>query len=161
MTPLRLDNLRELIGPAAESAGYELVDLEWVTELGRQVLRLFIDKSGGVSHEDCEIVSREVSALLTHAVRSVDVVARYGGEEFVVVLPETGEEGAVVFAERIRERIAEQSFGVSEGVRLPITASIGVATFPAPAVDSVDDLFASADAALYRAKAEGRNRVKT
>jgi two-component system cell cycle response regulator len=46
-------------------------------------------------------------------------------------------------------------------VHLPITASIGVATFPAPAVDSVEDLFASADAALYRAKADGRNRVRT
>ncbi len=106
---------------------------------------------------------REIAALLHHAVRSVDVVARYGGEEFVVVLPETAEPGAVAFAERIRERIEQQFFAVvgSEtpaGLRL--TASIGVATFPTPKVDSAEDLFAQADAALYRAKAEGRNRVR-
>ena len=104
---------------------------------------------------------REVAALLAHAVRSVDVVARYGGEEFVIVLPETREEGAVAFAERIRERIAEHAFAQADGSRLAITASIGVAAFPAPAVDSVEDLFAAADAALYRAKAGGRNRVRT
>jgi two-component system cell cycle response regulator len=46
-------------------------------------------------------------------------------------------------------------------VRLNISASIGVATFPAPRVESVEDLFARADAALYRAKADGRNRVRT
>ena len=115
----------------------------------------------GHGHLVGDEVLREVATLLAHAVRSVDVVARYGGEEFVVVLPETGREGAVAFAERIRERIAEQTFGHGAGARLPITASIGVATFPTPGVDTVEDLFASADAALYRAKADGRNRVRT
>jgi two-component system cell cycle response regulator len=107
-----------------------------------------------------DAVLREVAALLSHEIRSVDVVARYGGEEFVVVLPETGEEGAVAFAERIRERIAAQTFGGDEAAGLSLTASIGVATFPAPGVDGVEELFARADAALYRAKAEGRNRVR-
>jgi two-component system, cell cycle response regulator len=109
---------------------------------------------------------REVAALLQHAVRSVDVVARYGGEEFVIVLPETAEAGAVAFAERIRERIEDQSFAVigspvagAPGLRM--TASIGVATFPSTRVDSAEDLFGQADAALYRAKAEGRNRVRS
>jgi two-component system, cell cycle response regulator len=108
---------------------------------------------------------REVALLLQHAVRSVDVVARYGGEEFVVVLPETAEVGAVAFAERIRERIEAQPFAVigaegsSGGLRL--TASIGVATFPSVRVDTAEDLFAQADAALYRAKADGRNCVRT
>jgi two-component system cell cycle response regulator len=109
---------------------------------------------------------REVAALLQHAVRSVDVVARYGGEEFVVVLPETAEGGATAFAERIRERIEAQLFtviagpGTGIGAALRLTASIGVATFPSPRVDSAEDLFVQADAALYRAKAEGRNRVR-
>jgi two-component system cell cycle response regulator len=108
---------------------------------------------------------REVALLLQHAVRSVDVVARYGGEEFVIVLPETAEGGAVAFAERIRERIEQQPFAVigaegsSGGLRL--TASIGVATFPSVRVDTAEDLFAQADAALYRAKADGRNCVRT
>jgi len=108
---------------------------------------------------------REVAALLQHAVRSVDVVARYGGEEFVVVLPETAGAGATAFAERIRERIEAQSFVLGDasgtgGAGLRLTASIGVATFPSLRVDSAEDLFAQADAALYRAKAEGRNRVR-
>jgi two-component system cell cycle response regulator len=105
-------------------------------------------------------VLREVSSILRHAVRSVDVVARYGGEEFVVLLPETGEEGAVAFAERLRERIVSHTFLAGSRSPLSLTASIGVATFPAPRVESVEDLFARADAALYRAKAEGRNRVR-
>jgi two-component system, cell cycle response regulator len=105
-------------------------------------------------------VLREVSSMLRHAVRSVDVVARYGGEEFVVLLPETGEEGAVAFAERLRERIVSHTFLAGSRTPLSLTASIGVATFPAPRVESVEDLFARADAALYRAKAEGRNRVR-
>jgi len=104
---------------------------------------------------------REVAAMLRHAVRSVDVVARYGGEEFVVVLPETGEEGSIVFAERLRELIASHQFHVAGRPPLSLTVSIGVATFPAPRVESVEDLFARADAALYRAKADGRDTVRT
>jgi two-component system cell cycle response regulator len=103
-------------------------------------------------------VLRALSAVLRHEVRSMDVVARYGGEEFAVVLPETDEHGGIVFAERIRERIERESFGDGR-VSLALTASLGMATFPSPKVDSAEDLFARADAALYRAKAEGRNRV--
>jgi two-component system cell cycle response regulator len=102
-----------------------------------------------------------LAALLQHEVRSVDLVARYGGEEFVIVLPETREEGAVAFAERIRERIEMHPFQLLDGPTLQVTASIGVATFPAPRVATVEDLFMRADQALYRAKAEGRNRVRS
>ena len=103
---------------------------------------------------------RELAALLAESIRSVDVVARYGGEEFVIVLPETGLQGAVKFAERTRERIEKTPFvDVHGGVH--ITASIGVASFPGNEVETVDDLFARADEALYRAKAEGRNKVCT
>ena len=98
-------------------------------------------------------------AFLGLEARTVDVVARYGGEEFVVVLPETGRDGAVTVAERIRERIAAAELRGSNGTPLKVTASIGVALFPAPYVESTEDLFARADEALYRAKAEGRNQV--
>jgi two-component system cell cycle response regulator len=106
-------------------------------------------------------VLRDVASLLNVTVRSTDLVARYGGEEFLVVLPETDDEGASAFAERIRERIEQQPLtGRAEGANLRVTASIGVATFPAARIESVEDLFARADAALYRAKADGRNRVR-
>jgi two-component system, cell cycle response regulator len=105
-------------------------------------------------------VLRDTAELLRAAVRSADFVARYGGEEFVVVLPETSMDGAVVFAERLRERIASTLFQGGNGVSLNISVSVGVAIFPAPRIASVDDLLASADAALYRAKADGRNRVR-
>ena len=120
--------------------------------------KLVNDTHGHLVGDD---VLREVAALLQSAVRTVDIVARFGGEEFVVALPETGEEGAIAFAERIRERIASQPFGRAGRAGLTLTASIGVATFPSPRVESTEDLFARADEALYRAKADGRNRVCT
>jgi two-component system cell cycle response regulator len=105
-------------------------------------------------------VLREVAALLSESIRSVDVVARYGGEEFVVVLPETPLVGAVKFAERMRERMEQTAFVQSHG-GVHLTASIGVAAYPSPDLLLVDDLFARADEALYRAKADGRNKVCT
>lgn len=106
-------------------------------------------------------VLRQVGTLLAGAVRTIDVVARYGGEEFVVVLPETAPEGAVTFAERLRNSVAEQVFQLGNDRRFQLTCSIGVATFPSPRVASPEDLFATADEALYRAKSGGRNQVRT
>jgi two-component system, cell cycle response regulator len=106
-------------------------------------------------------VLMDVGALLQSAVRSVDVVARYGGEEFVIALPETGLAGATAFAERIRELVEEHTFAHAGGSDLRLTASVGVASFPSPGIESVEDLLAKADQALYRAKADGRNRVRT
>ena len=97
-------------------------------------------------------VLRQLGALLEEAVRKVDVVARYGGEEFVAILPETASEGGVVFAERLRERIAAQSFDIGSDRPVHLTVSIGIATFPSPRVATTEDFFARADEALYRAK---------
>ncbi|MCC6316382.1 MAG: diguanylate cyclase [Gemmatimonadaceae bacterium] len=105
-------------------------------------------------------VLMEMASLLQGAVRAVDVVARYGGEEFVVVLPETGTDGAMRFAERLRELIEAHAFSRGAGGTLQLTASIGVATFPSVGWETVEDFLAGADQALYRAKAEGRNRVR-
>lgn len=119
--------------------------------------KLINDTYGHLTGDDALV---EVAALLQRVVRAVDVVARYGGEEFVVVLPETGPSGAAAFAERLRELIESQSFASARGVPVRLTTSIGVAAYPGFGVESVEDLFAAADQALYRAKTEGRNRVR-
>jgi two-component system cell cycle response regulator len=106
-------------------------------------------------------VLRQLGTLLADAMRKVDVVARYGGEEFVAILPQTSHDGAVAFAERLRERIAAQQFIVGADHTVHLTVSIGIATFPSARVDSTEDLFARADEALYRAKSAGRNQVRT
>jgi two-component system cell cycle response regulator len=107
-------------------------------------------------------VLRSTARVLQREARNVDVVARFGGEEFVVVLPETGEEGAVRVADRIRARIAEQAVMPGAGYDTArVTASIGVASVPSSVVNAAEDLIALADQALYRAKAAGRNQVCT
>lgn len=106
-------------------------------------------------------VLRDVGQLLGDTIRSSDIVARYGGEEFLVLLPETDDAGAETFAERLRGAIEQRLFAsdsLAEPLRL--TASVGVAVYPAARIESVEDLFTRADAALYRAKADGRNRVR-
>ena len=103
-------------------------------------------------------VLQQLGDLLRRQVRTVDVVARYGGEEFVVVLPETDEEGAVVFAERLRVAVSENDFS-DAAEKLNATVSIGVAGTPGDNIGSGEDLIGSADKALYVAKANGRNQV--
>lgn len=106
-------------------------------------------------------VLRDVAKLLVDTIRVSDIVARYGGEEFLVLLPETDDAGAESFADRIRAAVEEHDFTDSgEHPQLRLTSSIGVAMYPAARIESVEDLFARADAALYRAKADGRNRVR-
>jgi two-component system, cell cycle response regulator len=106
-------------------------------------------------------VLRDVGQLLRNTIRASDIVARYGGEEFLILLPETDDEGAETFADRVRASMEQHLFASdSLGEPLRLTASIGVAMFPAARIESVEDLFSRADAALYRAKADGRNRVR-
>jgi two-component system cell cycle response regulator len=128
------------------------------------LLLLDLDHFKGVNDQYGHLVGddvlTEMGVLLQGAVRAVDIVARYGGEEFVVVLPETAADGATAFAERLRELVEEHPFTRGDDRALKLTASIGVATYPAPDIESVEDFFAQADQALYRAKAEGRNRVR-
>ena len=105
-------------------------------------------------------VLRQLANCIQSAVRTVDIVARYGGEEFVVILPETSPAGAMTFADRVRSGIESHEFPVGDGI-IRLTVSIGVSTFPAANIASADDLFASADAAMYRAKQDGRNQVRS
>ncbi|HET7585662.1 MAG TPA: diguanylate cyclase [Gemmatimonadaceae bacterium] len=122
----------------------------------------FKDVNDRYGHLAGDEVLRCVVRVLQREARSVDFVARYGGEEFVVVLPETSAEGAFALAERICARVREEPIETPHAATpLHVTVSIGVATVPSPQVESTDDLIALADAALYRAKREGRDRVCT
>ena len=112
-------------------------------------------------HEIGDRVLAWFGALLSEQARGVDVAARVGGEEFVVLLPRTGADAALVFAERVRRAVCERdidSTRVRMGVAsaLPLTVSAGVAAAEAP-VDA-QTLLAEADQALYAAKRAGRNR---
>ncbi|HEY6220716.1 MAG TPA: sensor domain-containing diguanylate cyclase [Gemmatimonadaceae bacterium] len=103
---------------------------------------------------------RQIADLLADAVRSIDIVARFGGEEFVLILPQTGQQGARTFAERLCDRIAQNQFEAA-GRNMRLTVSIGCATFPSADIVSPEDFLARADEALYRAKSEGRNQVRS
>ncbi len=100
-----------------------------------------------------------IAETLKENLRKNDMVARYGGEEFAMLLPETNLKGALVVAERYRQRI--ESLEHVEGDKsIRVAISVGVATYPHPAIKSVDDLIRIADDALYKAKQNGRNRVE-
>ncbi|MBV6895239.1 diguanylate cyclase [Xanthomonas euvesicatoria] len=116
----------------------------------------FNDSQG---HAGGDLLLAAVGELLLTRLRAEDVACRYGGEEFTVLLPEADGEEAMRVAEQIRSYIA--ALAVSDGARaLPkVTASIGVASFPADGEQGAS-LIQKADAALYRAKHAGRNRVE-
>ena len=104
-------------------------------------------------------VLKEFATRLARNVRGIDLACRYGGEEFVVVMPDTDVQYAYGIAERVRQQVAEAPFPVSAPVgALDITISIGVAASEGPD-DTAEKLLRRADAALYRAKRDGRNRV--
>ena len=92
--------------------------------------------------------------------RDIDEPARYGGEELAVILPQTDLDGAELLAERMRAAVADLAIKRLDGQGvLHVTASFGVAAFPESA-DGRKSLIAAADAALYRAKHGGKNRVE-
>jgi diguanylate cyclase (GGDEF)-like protein len=101
-----------------------------------------------------------VARQIATSVRQLDVVGRYGGEEFVVILPATAAEGAQVVADRIRERVASLAIRSDKDQPVPVTISIGQATFgDGWRSRDLAELLAAADGALYNAKKSGRNRV--
>jgi diguanylate cyclase (GGDEF)-like protein len=117
--------------------------------------KTFNDTFGHVSGDG---LLRAVSSVIKANLRTMDVAARYGGEEFVVVLPETDTAGALAVAERIRAGVEQLSTEVPQTVPVVKTISVGVSTFPDHA-ESALRLLESADAAMYRAKRAGKNRV--
>lgn len=120
--------------------------------------KFFNDRYG---HHAGDQVLVAVAGALTAAMRPTDLVARYGGEEFVVILPQTDIHGARACAERLRLTVASARVERPDGQGLlpGVTISLGVAQYH-PGING-DQLFARADAALYRAKEMGRNQVAT
>ncbi len=110
-------------------------------------------------HQQGDEVLRTVAEILRQNVRQSDIVGRYGGEEFMIILPETTKSAAVALAQRLCEIVANTPFpGYPGGAPVRCTISIGVAGYPEDGL-TASDLVAAADAALYRAKRFGRNRV--
>ena len=147
-----LRNRRELEGAMASAGRSGPATLVYVD------LDHFKKLNDSLGHPAGDAALKHVAGLLEAAVRDGDLVARVGGEEFAVWLPRTGLREGFEVAERIRRSIAEKPLTWS-GSAYPVTASCGIASCP-ELVGDVMNLPAAADAALYRAKELGRNRVE-
>ncbi|MFA6451438.1 MAG: sensor domain-containing diguanylate cyclase [bacterium] len=110
-------------------------------------------------HEMGNHLLRAIAEPLRDCVRDSDVVARYGGEEFVIILPDVDKKSAVEIAERIKAEIGTMKILDVKLGKLGVTCSIGVASYPEDATDE-EALFFNADKALYKAKSDGKNRVR-
>lgn len=140
------------------------------TELGRSqrfgrslgVLMLDIDYFKRINdthgHAAGDLALQAVSAAIVRELRTVDILGRLGGEEFAVILPEADVMNTIQVAERIRGAVERSRVDIGTSLRIPLTISIG-ATVLRPSENNIDRLLARADAALYRAKRSGRNRV--
>jgi diguanylate cyclase (GGDEF)-like protein len=111
-----------------------------------------------LGHDAGDFVLQEIGKLLKNIIRASDVACRYGGEEMTLILPESSLEDTYLKAEKVREAIAELKLNY-EGKNIEgLTASFGVACFPDQGITG-NSVIQAADAALYRAKAAGRNQV--
>ncbi|MDP3235004.1 MAG: diguanylate cyclase [Myxococcales bacterium] len=108
-------------------------------------------------HQAGDAVLLEVAKAIRTAVRETDFIARYGGEEFAVLLPKTHLAGALTVAERMSQAIKAVRTG--PGATIRVTASFGVSGFPGRGVTTAEQLFKTADDALFRSKREGRNKI--
>ena len=140
-------------------------EIERAQRFGRplSVLMIDIDRFKRVNdrhgHQRGDETLIEVTRRILGEIRTnIDVVGRYGGEEFVVLLPETPSGGGYVVAEKIRTAMRDQPFIGSTGDPLTITVSVGLSTYPEDGTVA-EELIHRADTAMYKAKAEGRDRV--
>jgi diguanylate cyclase (GGDEF)-like protein len=142
-------------------------ELERASRRGSQVsvimadLDLLRDINNRHGHLAGDAVLLGIADVLRRELRPYDVPARFGGDEFAILLPETSPERAAGIGERIRQAVADMAVrpATSHGP-IQVTVSIGVADFPGDAKDAAE-LMHQADIAVYRAKAQGQNRVVT
>jgi two-component system cell cycle response regulator len=117
----------------------------------------FTEVNNTYGHQAGDAVLVEVANRLSASTRQVDLVARYGGEEFLLLLPRTNCAGALEVVEKVRSAVTDRPIATDAGA-VNLTISLGVACHPADGT-TVGMLTAAADAALYRAKRSGKNRV--
>lgn len=146
-----LERLREEV----ERCKTRKIDLSFLM-IDVDYFKLVNDKYGHITGDQ---VLREVGRIIRENIREIDVAGRYGGEEFCAILPDTGIDGAVFVAERIRQAAEKADIRAYDNV-IKLTLSIGVATYPHDAKDE-EGLIDKADWSLYKAKKQGRNRVAT
>lgn len=118
----------------------------------------FKDINDNHGHLTGDKVLRRLAKLVKSVIRAHDVFARYGGEEFILMLPQTPGQGAMLVAEKIREKLEKYKF--DELGRGLVTLSLGVAHIPNEDILDGKDLISAADRALYKAKENGKNRVE-
>ncbi|MEI6207181.1 MAG: GGDEF domain-containing protein [Desulfuromonadales bacterium] len=141
-----LKRVQRSSGEQQKSLGCILLDLDHFKQVN--------DIKG---HLTGDIVLKSVAQTLRSNVRNYDVIGRYGGEEFVILLPDTSFEQSLLAAEHIREKVRNELIEVA-GERIPVTASLGVAS-SGGTDKSLTDIIRRADEGMYKAKAEGRDRV--
>lgn len=118
--------------------------------------KAYNDANGHLGGDEC---LKRIATAVASEMRANDLVARYGGEEFAVILPNQSLKGAASVAERIRTRVEQLQVPNRQAAAQHVTVSIGAATAIAAPDNSASELVAIADAALYRAKHMGRNRI--
>jgi diguanylate cyclase len=164
-----LSRRESLTGCFNRRAFYELFprESERARRLGQGLSLVFLDidhfKSinDRLGHEAGDRVLQQLAARLRGIIRETDLLFRWGGEEFVILLAHTGPHEAPVLGERIRSAVAERGFLGADGQSgVAMTVSVGVAGTATAPVDP-DTLVARADAACYRAKEGGRNRMES
>jgi diguanylate cyclase len=107
-------------------------------------------------HNAGDYVLKEISNLITHSLRKQDYVGRWGGDEFLLLLPNTAVKGGRILADNIREKVSDFNFQYRETM-IKLSMSFGVAEFRKGL--SVHDCIKNADESLYKAKAQGKNKV--
>jgi two-component system cell cycle response regulator len=130
-----------------EPLAFAMIDLDGFKPINDQFGHVVGDK-----------VLRAVGSAIARCVRVSDIAARYGGDEFAVILPQTPAEGAMRVVERMLRTISELTLQDDGGASCKVTASLGLAYYPAEDIATPEDLVHSADGALYGAKRSGKNR---
>lgn len=147
--------VNEMLQKEIEKAEVENTDVSLIF-VDVDKFKLFNDEYG---HQNGDVLLRELGALMRDNVRQKDIVARWGGEEFVIVSPDTNNNTAARLAESLRATIAEHIFmNGAQKLNSQVTISAGVSSLSTQKTKAA--LIEAADAALYRAKENGRNQVQ-